>query len=247
MSLAGKVALITGSGRNIGRSIALELARAGADVVVNARTNQQEVDQVAGEIRALGRKALPLLADVGNRTQLEKLLNDALSEFGHIDVVVNNAATRPHKSFVDMSYEDWRGVLATDLDSAFLCTKAALPGMIDRQWGRVINISGLQAFQGRHGGAHISAAKVGLIGLTRALATELAPNGILVNCIVPGLIDTLREGQTRTRPPERLAEIPVGHMGAPEDIASLCGFLCSDTNGFITGQTIHVNGGERDF
>ena len=247
MSLAGKVALITGSGRNIGRSIALELARAGADVVVNARTNQQEVEQVADEVRALGRQALPLLADVGDKTQLENLLNNALSEFGHIDVVVNNAAARPHKPFVDMSYEDWRGILATDLDSAFLCTKAALPGMMDRQWGRVINISGLQAFQGRHGGAHISAAKVGLIGLTRALATELAPHGILVNCVVPGLIDTLREGQTRTRPPERLTDIPVGRMGAPQDIASLCGFLCSDTNGFITGQTIHVNGGERDF
>ena len=247
MSLAGKVALITGSGRNIGRSIALELARAGADVVVNARTNQREVNQVADEVRALGRKAQPLLADVGDKTQLEKLLSDALSEFGHIDVVVNNAAARPHKPFVDMSYEDWRGILATDLDSAFLCTKAALPGMIDREWGRIINISGLQAFQGRHGGAHISAAKVGLIGLTRALATELAPHGILVNCVVPGLIDTLREGQTRTRPPERMTDIPVGHMGAPQDIASLCGFLCSDTNGFITGQTIHVNGGERDF
>ena len=230
MSLAGKVALITGSGRNIGRSIALELARAGAE-----------------EIRALGRKAQPLLADVGDKTQLEKLLSIALAEFGRIDVVVNNAAARPHKPFVDMSYEDWRGVMATDLDSAFLCTKAALPGMIDRQWGRVINISGLQAFQDRHGGAHISAAKVGLIGLTRALATELAPHGILVNCVVPGLIDTLRDGQTRTRPPERLTDIPVGRMGAPEDIASLCGFLCSDTNGFITGQTIHVNGGERDF
>ncbi len=120
MSLAGKVALITGSGRNIGRSIALELAQAGADVVVNARTNQREVDQVADEVRALGRKAQPLLADVGDKTQLEKLLNDALSEFGHIDVVVNNAAARPHKPFVDMSYEDWRGILATDLDSAFL-------------------------------------------------------------------------------------------------------------------------------
>ena len=247
MSLAGKVALITGSGRNIGRSIALELARAGADVVVNARTNQQEIDQVAGEARALGRKALPLLADVGEKNQLEKLLNDALSEFGRIDVVVNNAATRPHKPFVDMSYEDWRSVLATDLDAAFLCTKAALPGMMERKWGRVINISGLQAFQGRHGGAHISAAKVGLIGLTRALSTELAPHGILVNCVVPGLIDTLRDGQARARTPERLADIPAGRMGAPEDIASICGFLCSDTNGFITGQTIHVNGGERDF
>ena len=247
MALDGKVALVTGSGRNIGRSIVLALAKEGADVVVNARSNRKEVESVAEEVRALGAKAIPLLADVGNREQLEAMLDQALAEFGHIDIVVNNAATRPHKPFAEMSYEDWRNVLATDLDSAFLSAKAALPGMLERQWGRVINLSGLQAFQGRHGGAHISAAKVGLIGFTRALATELAPDGILVNCIVPGLIDTTRDGEARTRPSSRLSEIPVGRMGEPQDIASLCSFLCSDAAGFITGQTIHVNGGERDF
>lgn len=247
MALDGKVALVTGSGRNIGRSIALALAKEGANVVVNARTNRKEAESVAEEVRALGAKAIPLLADVGDREQLEAMLDQALAEFGRIDIVVNNAATRPHKPFAEMSYEDWRGVLATDLDSAFLSTKAALPGMVERQWGRVINLSGLQAFQGRHGGAHISAAKVGLIGFTRALATELAPDGILVNCIVPGLIDTTRDGEARTRPSSRLSEIPVGRMGEPQDIASLCSFLCSDAAGFITGQTIHVNGGERDF
>ena len=247
MALDGKVALVTGSGRNIGRSIALALAKEGAGVVVNARTNRKEVESVAEEVRALGAKAIPLLADVGNREQLEAMLDQALAEFGHIDIVVNNAAARPHKPFAEMSYEDWRSVLAADLDAAFLSAKAALPGMVERQWGRVINLSGLQAFQGRHGGAHISAAKVGLIGFTRALATELAPDGILVNCIVPGLIDTIRNGEPRTRPPTRLSEIPVGRMGEPQDIASLCSFLCSDAAGFITGQTIHVNGGERDF
>ena len=247
MELSGKVALVTGSGRNIGRSIALELARCGADVIVNTRSNQDEANQVVKEIEAIGQKALPFLADVGDKLELDNMLERALSEFGQIDVVVNNAATRPHKPFVDMTYEDWRNILATDLDSAFLCTKAALPGMIERQWGRVINVSGLQAFQGRHGGAHISAAKVGLIGLTRALATELAPQGILVNCVVPGLIDTTRPGQSSTRPPNRLGDIPVGHMGAPEDIATICRFLCTGSNSFITGQTIHVNGGERGF
>ena len=247
MALDGKVALVTGSGRNIGRSIALALAKEGANVVVNARTNRKEAESVAEEVRALGSKAIPLLADVGNREQLEAMLDQALAEFGRIDIVVNNAATRPHQPFAEMSYEDWRGVLATDLDSAFLSTKAALPGMVERKWGRVINLSGLQAFQGRHGGAHISAAKVGLIGFTRALATELAPDGILVNCIVPGLIDTTRDGEARTRPSSRLSEIPVGRMGEPQDIASLCSFLCTDAAGFITGQTIHVNGGERDF
>ena len=173
MELSGKVALVTGSGRNIGRSIALELARCGADVIINGRSNQDEVNQVVSEIEAIGQKSSAFLADVGNRAELDQMLTKALSDFGRIDVVVNNAAARPHKPFIDMTYEDWRNILATDLDSAFLCTKAALPGMIERKWGRVINVSGLQAFQGRHGGAHISAAKVGLIGLTRALATEL--------------------------------------------------------------------------
>ena len=247
MKLEGKIALVTGSGRNIGRSIALALAGEGADVVVNARTNQKEADAVADEVRALGAQALPLLADVGDRGQLEGMLDNALAEFGHIDIVVNNAAVRPHMPFAEMTYEDWRSTLATDLDPAFLCAKAALPGMLERQWGRVINFSGLQAFQGRHGGVHISAAKVGVIGFTRALSTELAPSGILVNCIVPGAIDTIRDGGQQTRPNPRVSEIPVGRMGRPNEIAALCAFLCSDDAGFITGQTIHINGGERDF
>jgi 3-oxoacyl-[acyl-carrier protein] reductase len=247
MSLEGKVALVTGSGRNIGRSIAIALANDGADVVVHARTNQEEAKSVASEISALGRRSLDLLGDMGDRVSVENIMAKALDTFGRVDIVVNNAAIRPHKSFVEMSYEDWRNVIATDLDAAFLTTKYALPGMIERQWGRVVNFSGLQAFQGRHGGAHISAAKVGIIGLTRALGTELAPNGILVNCIVPGMIDTSREVTTGTRLPGRLDSIPVGRPGDPDEIASLCSFLCSDSNGFITGQTIHANGGERNF
>ena len=166
MQLEGKTALVTGSGRNIGRSIALALAREGADVVVNARSSQDDVDSVAAEIRDLGRKALPLLADVGDRQELEKLLDTALAEFGHLDIVINNASIRPNKPFTEMSYDDWRGVLATDLDSAFITSRAAVSGMLERGWGRIINLGGLQAHQGRHGGAHISAAKVGLVGFT---------------------------------------------------------------------------------
>ncbi len=246
MGLQGKVALVTGSGRNIGRGIALALAREGADVIVNARSNRREVEAVAEEARRLEVRALPLLADVGDRPQLEGMLHQALDEFGRIDIVVNNAAVRPSRSFADMTYEEWRSVLATDLDAAFLCTKAALPGMLERRWGRVINFSGLQAFQGRHGGAHISAAKVGVIGLTRALGTELAPQGILVNCIVPGAIDTVRPGRA-TRPAGRASEIPVGRLGTDADIAGMCVYLCSEAAGFITGQTFLINGGERNF
>ena len=211
MQLQGKTALVTGSGRNIGRSIALALAREGADVVVNARSNQADVDSVAAEVKELGRNALPLLADVGNRKDLEALMETALGEFGHLDIVINNASVRPHKPFAEMSYDDWRGVLAVDLDSAFITSSAAVPGMLERGWGRIINLGGLQAHQGRHGGAHISAAKVGLVGFTRALATELGPHGIRVNCVVPGMIDTI-PGR-RQRPPHRKSA--GRHSGGP--------------------------------
>jgi len=147
------VALVTGSGRNIGRSIALALAKDGADLIINARTNQKEAESVAAEFGGLGRKALPLLADVGDRNQLEELLDKALAKFLHIDIMVNNAATRPHKPFSEMAYDDWRGISATDMDSAFISAKAALRGTLERKWGRVVNLSGLQAFQGRHDGA----------------------------------------------------------------------------------------------
>lgn len=247
MQLEGKTALVTGSGRNIGRSIALALAREGADVVVNARSNQADVEAVAAEVKQLGRNALPLLADVGNREELEQLLNAALGGFGHLDIVINNASVRPHKPFAEMSYDDWRSVLATDLDSAFITSRAAVPGMLERGWGRIINLGGLQAHQGRHGGAHISAAKVGLVGFTRALATELGPKGIRVNCVVPGMIDTSRDGSNAPRTGNRLSDIPAGRMGTTDDIANLCLFLCTDAGDYISGQTIHVNGGERNF
>lgn len=247
MQLEGKTALVTGSGRNIGRSIALALAREGADVVVNARSNQADVESVAAEVKELGRNALPLLADVGNKDELDQLLETALAEFGHLDIVINNASVRPHKPFSDMSYDDWRAVLAVDLDSAFITSRAAVPGMLERGWGRIINLGGLQAHQGRHGGAHISAAKVGLVGFTRALSTELGPHGIRVNCVVPGMIDTTRDGANAARTGNRLSDIPAGRMGSTDDIANLCLFLCTDAGDYISGQTIHVNGGERTF
>ena len=244
MQLDGKVALVTGSGRNIGRAVAISLAREGATVVVNARSNRDEAEAVAQEIRSLGGRASAMLADVGDRNELEGMLAAILRAFGHIDIVVNNAATRPSVPIVDMTYEDWRSVLAADLDAAFITSKHAVPGMIERGWGRIINFSGLSAFQGSHEGVHISAAKVGIIGLTRALSSELAHAGILTNCIVPGLIDTFRDGGLSARLLSRLGNIPVGRLGTPEEIAALCTFLCTDAAAFITGQTIHVNGGE---
>ncbi|MGE3855923.1 MAG: SDR family NAD(P)-dependent oxidoreductase [Dehalococcoidia bacterium] len=242
----GRVALVTGAGRNIGRAIALGLGRAGATVIVNVRSNRAEANAVVREIRDAGGEASVMVADVGDHDTLQARLDAALAEHGRIDIVINNAATRPSRGFLDMTYEDWRGVLATDLDAAFIASRAAMPGMVERGWGRIVNFSGLSAFQGGHEGAHISAAKVGVIGLTRALSAEFAHAGVTTNCIVPGLIDT-REGDLPPRLQARLAGIPAGRQGTTEDIAAMCLFLCSDGGAYVTGQTIHVNGGERAY
>jgi 3-oxoacyl-[acyl-carrier protein] reductase len=246
MQLDGRVALVTGAGRNIGKAVALGLAREGAVVIVNARSNRVEAEAVAQQIRDAGGRATAMLADVGDRAALQSMLDAALAEYGRIDIVVNNAATRPSRGFLEMTYEDWHSVLATDLDAAFIAARAAAPGMVERGWGRIINLSGLSAFQGGHEGVHISAAKVGIIGLTRALSAELAHAGVLTNCIVPGLINT-REGDLPPRLQARLADIPVGRQGTPEDIAAMVTFLCGEGGSFVTGQTLHVNGGERAY
>ena len=242
MTLKGKVALVTGSGRNIGRATALELASRGADVVVNTRSNREEAEAVAGEVRALGPRAIAILADVGNFEQLDSMMDAALAEFGRIDILVNNAGLRAPAPITEMSVAQWREVMGVNLDGPFYLCRAVVPGMIEAGGGRIINVSGLNAFRGHAGWAHVSASKMGALGLTRALAMELAPHGILVNHIVPGAFDTMPEGAP-TPPTHRLAPIPLGRLGMPEEIGKTCAFLASDDAGFITGQTIHVNGG----
>lgn len=247
MTLDGRVAIVTGSGRNIGRATALELARRGAAVVVNARANRLEAEGVVGEIEALGGKAIAAVADVGDQTQVNAMMERALEAFGRVDILVNNAGMRAAQGIADMTAEQWRQVLAVNLDAPFFCAQAVVPGMMERGWGRIINVSGLNAFSGRAGWAHVCASKMGALGLTRALAAELAEYNILVNHIVPGAFDT-------TPPPEqaggamppaaaRAAGIPLGRLGMPQEIAATCAFLASDDASFITGQTIHVNGG----
>lgn len=247
MTLDGRVAIVTGSGRNIGRATALELARRGAVVVVNARANRLEAEGVVGEIEALGGKAIAAVADVGDQTQVNAMMDRALEAFGRVDILVNNAGMRAAQGIADMTVEQWRQVLAVNLDAPFFCAQAVVPGMMERGWGRIINVSGLNAFSGRAGWAHVCASKMGALGLTRALAAELAEYNILVNHIVPGAFDT-------TPPPEqaggamppaaaRAAGIPLGRLGMPQEIATTCAFLASDDASFITGQTIHVNGG----
>ena len=172
------------------------------------------------------------------------MVSAALNEFGRVDILVNNAGLRDVKSFTDMTLEDWRYVNGVNMDGPFFCSKAVVPGMIERGWGRIINVSGLNAFKGRSDWAHVCAGKMGALGMTRALSVELAPSGINVNHIVPGAYDTSRSPtQERFEQPQRVVGIPVGRLGLPEELAKACAFLASDEASFVTGQTIHVNGG----
>ena len=242
-NLNGKVALVTGSGRNIGRATVLELAKLGADVVVNARSNRDEAESVAAEAREFGVSAIVRIADVGNEHQAFGLVGSATAEFGHVDILVNNAGMRQSKPFTEMTVEDWRTVNAVNMDAPFFTSKAVARGMIDRGWGRIINVSGLNAFKGRAEWAHVCAGKMGALGLTRALALELAPHGIRVNHIVPGAFDTTR-AEDQAAPSAAEAEgIPAGRLGMPEEVGKTVAFLASDAADYITGQTIHVNGG----
>jgi len=242
--LQGKVALVTGSSRNIGRAIALELAGQGADVVVNARTSAEEAESTAKEVEALGVKAIPLLADVGDESQVRAMVARVLDEFGRIDILVNNTGLRRSVPITEMTTEEWRSVLAVNLDGPFFCCRAVIPSMIATGWGRIINVSGLNAFIGRTQWAHVCASKMGTLGLTRALAVELATQKITVNHIVPGPIDTSHgTSSDMERTAKRIANVPQGRLGLPEEIASMCVFLASEAASFITGQNIHVNGG----
>jgi 3-oxoacyl-[acyl-carrier protein] reductase len=242
--LDGKVALVTGSGRNIGRATVLHLAAEGAHVVVNSRSNQAEAEAVAREARALGVKALSILADVSNQEQVGAMVSKALSEFGRIDILINNAAIRPHKPFMELSLKDWEEVRGVVLDGAFYCSRAVIQSMVDNHYGRIIFFTGEGAFAGGAKRAHVSAAKMGLVGLARSLASEFAAHNIRVNVVSPGSINTTRANPEwyQGRTPDAVG-IPLGRQGTVDEIAATCLFLVSDAGGFITGQTLHVNGG----
>jgi 3-oxoacyl-[acyl-carrier protein] reductase len=242
--LDGKVALVTGSGRNIGRTTVLKLAADGAHVVVNSRTNQAEADAVAREAQARGVKALSIVADVGKKDQVEAMAAKVLSEFGRVDILINNAAIRPHKPFTELTAQDWEAVRSVVLDGAVYLTRAVIDSMVKNRYGRIVFFTGEGAFMGGSGRAHVSAAKMGLVGLARGLASEFAAHNIRVNVVSPGSIDTARanpewyQGRTPTA-----AGIPLGRQGTVDEIAATCLFLVTDDGGFITGQTIHANGG----
>jgi 3-oxoacyl-[acyl-carrier protein] reductase len=240
--LAGKVAIVTGAGRNIGRAIAHRLVQAGAAVVVNARANQAEADAVVREIEAAGGKAVAQVGDVADPKTATALADAALKNFGRIDILVNNAALRREKPIGEMSYAEWREVMDVTLDSAFHGVKACLPAM-KKNGGTIVNIGGMSAHIGSKGRAHVMTAKAALVGFTRGLAHDLADAHITANCVVPGAIDTSRPSSS-PQPAHHLTHGTItGERGKPDDVAAMVRFLCGPGGRYVTGQTIHVSGG----
>ncbi len=240
--LAGKVAVVTGAGRNIGRAMALMLVQAGANVVINVRSNQAEADSVVREIEAAGGKAASVLGDVGDEKTALALADTALKRFGRIDCLVNNAALRRENSIDQISYAEWREVMNVILDGAFRCVQACLPAL-KKNGGTIINMGGMSAHIGSAGRTHVMTAKAGLVGFTRGLAHDLAANKITVNCVVPGAIDTTRP-TTSLKPAHHFTHGTIsGERGKPEDVAAMVCFLAGPGARYVTGQTIHVSGG----
>jgi 3-oxoacyl-[acyl-carrier protein] reductase len=241
--LHGRAALVTGAGRNIGREIAITLAAAGASVSVNARSNRAEADAVVAEIKAAGGSAIAVLGDVVDQAAVAAMVGATVKAFGRLDILVNCAAIRKEGALETMSYEQWREVLGVILDGAFHCTKAALPHLKASGQGAIINIGGVSAHTGAKHRAHVVTAKSGLIGLTKALAHDFSGDKITVNCVVPGLINTNRDPNAPLPSHHNVNRTLVGHLGASSDIANAVRYLVGPGARYVTGQTIHVNGG----
>jgi 3-oxoacyl-[acyl-carrier protein] reductase len=245
MAQRGRTALITGAGRNIGRAVALGLAQDGFDVVVNGSSDRAACDRVADEARAFGVAAEVVMGDIGSAAECARIAAAAIARFGAVDVLVNNAALRPQAPFLEMSDEDWRRVMAVDLDAAVWLSRACLPGMVARGWGRVVNFTGMNAIHGYAGRAPVSVAKHGLWGLTKALGKEFGPKGITVNAISPGPIaadDEAGEPLSAYRK-AIVARVPVGREGLPVEVAAVLRMLVSDGGAYVNGQMLQVNGG----
>jgi 3-oxoacyl-[acyl-carrier protein] reductase len=247
--LEGRTALVTGSGQNIGRAIALAFARDGANVVVNGHRNAAAIESVAEEARALGVKAIAVLADVGDPVAVQNMVDRAAEACGSVDIVVSNVSTRLHTKFLDITIEEWQRILNSNLSASFYLARAALPLMQQRGWGRIIHISGRDGFAVIPNRAHNVTCKAGVFALSKAIAVEFGQFGITANTVAPGIIDTTRDltqyPHFRDGYGERIKDIPVRRVGHVDDIAAACTYLAGA--GFVTGQVLHVNGGDGLF
>ena len=244
MCLTGKTAVVTGGSRGIGRAICIELAKQGANIVVNFSGSEAKAKAVVEEIEALGPKAIAVQADVADSTSVDSLMKQALEAFGSIDILVNNAGITRDNLLMRMKEQEWDDVIDTNLKGVFLCTKAVTRQMMKQRAGRIINISSIVGVAGNPGQANYVAAKAGVIGLTKTTAQELASRNILVNAIAPGFITTeMTDALPEALKESMLKQIPLAKLGQPEDIAKAVAFFASDSASYITGQTLHIDGG----
>ncbi len=241
--LEGKVALVTGATKNIGRAIARSLASAGATVAVNSRASKEDGEKIVAEIVAAGGKAQAYVADVADGAAVQAMVKSIESSFGGVDILVLNASVRKQTHITEMSFEEWRRIMAISLDGSFHCVKACLPTMTKRGGGSIVTLGGLMALAGAKNRVHGSVVKHGLVGMTRALALDLAEFGIRVNCVAPGQMNTPPAGEPLVVPSPSKA-VPLGRKGEPEEIAATVRFLCGPGSSFISGQTLHVNGAQ---
>jgi len=242
--LQGRVALVTGASRNIGRAIAVALASRGARIAVHVGRDQAAGEETAEAVRQAGSEAHVLSGDLSNPDIARSVVANAAARFGRLDMVINNAAIRPEAPFAELTYENWRKVMGIALDAVFLVSQAALPHLKASDMASVVNIGGLTGHTGATERAHVITAKAGLVGLTKAMAHELSPLGITINCVSPGLIQTARLGAGAHAPKHHDTRTNlVGHRGTPEDVAEAVAFLCGPASRYITGETLHVNGG----
>lgn len=244
MTLQGKNALVTGSSRGIGREIALQLARKGVNIAVNYAGNEEKAAEVVKEIKDLGVSAIKIQANITDETAVKSMVKEVISTFGNLDILVNNAGITKDNLLMRMKPEEFDQVMDTNLKGAFLCTKAVTRQMMKQKAGRIINMASVVGVTGNAGQANYTAAKAGLIGLTKSTAKELAPRNILVNAVAPGFITTdMTDMLTDEQKSAILASIPLEKLGDPEDVAKVVCFLASEDAKYITGQTIHVDGG----
>ncbi len=244
MRFEGKIAIVTGASRGIGRGIAIRLAREGAKVIVNHRASKEQAEEVVRTIREAGGEAYEMQADVSDFQQAQQLINGVKKQFGRIDILVNNAGTTRDTLLLLMKEEDWDLVIKTNLKSTFNCSKAAVRWMVKQRYGRIINITSVIGLSGQAGQTNYAASKAGIIGFTKSLAKELGSRNITVNAVAPGFVPTaLTEVLSDEIKQAILESTPLGRFGTPEDIAAAVAFLASDEAGFITGQVLSVDGG----